>query len=404
MFHIAIGAIAGAAIGAAAAAVAQRARGKRISWKAIAAGAAGGLVAGTVTAATFGAAAAAAGGLAKAGSLALAGGSGGFTEQVTDNVLHERTWHTDAAQTAALGAAAGVATYGAGKGLSALARRAGPAVRGFGTRLAAAAKPLGTRLSALAHRGVAALRHAGSAGARHGRAAWSSARHGLASLPQQARALAGKAAHLPKNLWQGYLRALKSRPLLTKSLTSGALMGSGDLIAQKIEGKESIDWKRTGFMTAYGLVVYGPSTHVWYGWLDKLIPKHTLLPVLAKVGLNAGVWTPYYLSTFTLASGLFNGDRDAASLKRRFGRDFLPTWKADAYVWPAADGIIFTWVPPVLQPAAVSVVSLGWNTYLSLVGNGHSGEDHADEHPHEGEGPPAAESEGLTEALSPLQR
>lgn len=84
-------------------------------------------------------------------------------------------------------------------------------------------------------------------------------------------------------IWRAYLQLLEKRPLFTKSLTSGVLLGIGDLIGQVNwfsvlidvnsfnswsqsifeKKKENIDVKRTSRSTAIGFCEIGPMMHVW---------------------------------------------------------------------------------------------------------------------------------------------
>ena len=72
-----------------------------------------------------------------------------------------------------------------------------------------------------------------------------------------------------KNLFGRYL-------LVTNTVSSGALLGLGDVIQQKIERMQGInksdknDWKRTGKLFIVGLS-QGPPHHYFYIWLDKVI-------------------------------------------------------------------------------------------------------------------------------------
>eukprot|EP01111_Echinosteliopsis_oligospora_P003520 TRINITY_DN1553_c0_g1_i1.p1 TRINITY_DN1553_c0_g1~~TRINITY_DN1553_c0_g1_i1.p1 ORF type:complete len:296 (-),score=55.94 TRINITY_DN1553_c0_g1_i1:15-902(-) len=77
-------------------------------------------------------------------------------------------------------------------------------------------------------------------------------------------------------LWGSYNHALQTAPIVTKSLTSGAMYGLGDVICQvgtRPEGDFKdfkVDWKRVGVMILFGTVVSGPMYHYWFAYLDEL--------------------------------------------------------------------------------------------------------------------------------------
>lgn len=110
MIHILVGAGIGALVGLASYVVVGKLTHQRLSWHAAIAAVLAGAVGGGVTAATLGA-----GGVAAAtfgrtlGAASLGGFAGGATNRTTDDVLTHRTPGKDVLQSAAVGAATGVA-------------------------------------------------------------------------------------------------------------------------------------------------------------------------------------------------------------------------------------------------------------------------------------------------------
>ena len=85
-------------------------------------------------------------------------------------------------------------------------------------------------------------------------------------------------------MFSAYIRALNTRPILTKTVTSAVLFGAGDFMAQKIEGKP-LDGARLARMTAWG-AIFTPFAHMWYGALDKMVPGSGAVVVATKVALD----------------------------------------------------------------------------------------------------------------------
>lgn len=50
-------------------------------------------------------------------------------------------------------------------------------------------------------------------------------------------------------------------------------------------------------------------------------------------------------------------------------QSFLRAWVADCCVWPFANTIGFRLVPTNLRPTFVSVVVVGWQSYMSSIGH-----------------------------------
>lgn len=85
-------------------------------------------------------------------------------------------------------------------------------------------------------------------------------------------------------MFSAYIRALESKPILTKTLTSAVLFGAGDFLSQKMDDKP-FDTARLARMTAWG-AIFTPFAHMWYGALDKMVPGSGALVVASKVALD----------------------------------------------------------------------------------------------------------------------
>lgn len=103
------------------------------------------------------------------------------------------------------------------------------------------------------------------------------------------------AKRLMHNLFGRYLA-------VTNTATSVGLFALGDLLQQvAIERQETIDWKRTGRMTAMGLLI-GPLNHYWYRLLDTRWPGKTHRMVLSKVLMDEVVYAPVGTCIFYLGN------------------------------------------------------------------------------------------------------
>lgn len=82
----------------------------------------------------------------------------------------------------------------------------------------------------------------------------------------------------PARLWRSYNRALKSSPVVTKSVTCMAAYALGDGFAQVATCKAptleqrilSFDAVRMARLALFGLLWIGPTGHAWYRLLDKV--------------------------------------------------------------------------------------------------------------------------------------
>ncbi|KAJ5621871.1 hypothetical protein N7528_005103 [Penicillium herquei] len=167
-----------------------------------------------------------------------------------------------------------------------------------------------------------------------------------------------------------YQAKLAKRPILTASLSSGILFGSGDVLAQQAvdrKGLEKHDFARTGRMALYGGAVFGPVATGWYRILQRhVVMKSTISTAAARVAADQIVFAPTQLTVFLSAMSIMEGTDPIEKLRH----SFVPSYKANLLVWPFVQAVNFTFVPLELRVLVVNLVSLGWNCFLSLLNSG----------------------------------
>ncbi|XP_065880443.1 protein SYM1-like isoform X4 [Euphorbia lathyris] len=90
-----------------------------------------------------------------------------------------------------------------------------------------------------------------------------------------------------------YLGKLESRPIATKTITTSLIYAAADLTAQVFSSSSgSFDLIRTSRMAAYGLLLLGPSQHIWFNFMSKALPKRDVLSTLKKTFLGQAFYGP----------------------------------------------------------------------------------------------------------------
>ncbi|CAI7586734.1 unnamed protein product [Penicillium palitans] len=167
-----------------------------------------------------------------------------------------------------------------------------------------------------------------------------------------------------------YQSKLAKRPILTASITSAFLFGSGDVLAQQAvdrKGLQKHDFARTGRMALYGGAVFGPVATTWFGILQRhVVLKGTASTTAARVAADQVFFAPVQLTCFLSSMAIMEGVDPVERLKTAF----VPAYKANLMVWPFVQGVNFTFVPLELRLLFVNVISLGWNCFLSLMNSG----------------------------------
>jgi Mpv17 / PMP22 family len=177
-----------------------------------------------------------------------------------------------------------------------------------------------------------------------------------------------------------YNNALKSRPLLTKSLTGLTLAGSGDIIAQTIEArkgaqKSSITHNRDPFrrfiaFATFGCLWTGPFNHYWLGYLARRFPPEAgQKAFLQKMFLHHMIWNPFIYFPFLFGyNGLLLG-LSKSDFEEWVKREYFSSLMWCYVVWGPTTVIVFKKVPEHLQSAFMASLSLGWNSFLSWKNN-----------------------------------
>lgn len=181
--------------------------------------------------------------------------------------------------------------------------------------------------------------------------------------------MAGKAimSEMVKAGWSKYLLQLQSNPLRTKAITSGALIGTSDLIAQRIAGAKEFQFKRAFLLMLYGLVYGGPFGHYFHKLMDKVFQgKKGNATVAKKVLLEQLTSSPWNNVLFMVYYGIVVEGRPWSLVRNKVRKDYamvqLTAWK----FWPVVGWINYQYMPLHLRVLFGSFVSSCWAIYLNL--------------------------------------
>ncbi|XP_010905281.1 uncharacterized protein [Elaeis guineensis] len=165
-----------------------------------------------------------------------------------------------------------------------------------------------------------------------------------------------------------YLGMIKTRPVLTKSLTSGAIFVAADVSSQMITLPpfDSLDLIRTLRMAGFGMLVSGPSLHLWFNFLSKILPKRDVLTTFKKMFIGQTLYAPIMNAVFYSVNSALQGET-GAEIIARLKRDLIPTLKSGLVYWPMCDFITFRFIPVHLQPLVSNSFSYLWTIYITYM-------------------------------------
>lgn len=169
--------------------------------------------------------------------------------------------------------------------------------------------------------------------------------------------------------WLGYLAVLRSRPVITKALTSLVGFAIGDVLAQRcVEKKACFDWKRLLRFASAGMLLHGPMGHWFYGSLDSLIPGASARKVAIKVLIDQTVHAPIFGIVFFSYLAALEGKGPlmaAMRVKHELMTQLTGSWK----VWPLAHAVNFAFVPTYQRILYINSIQIGYNMFLSIIGS-----------------------------------
>lgn len=217
-------------------------------------------------------------------------------------------------------------------------------------------------------------------------------------LHRNRRRVRGLGPAMVRRLGRLYSGWLHQAPLLTKALTSAALFGVGDRIAQHSEAEArgaavgasasdelaiititeeregggdeflSASARRTLRMMVWGGCFLAPTLHKWFAVVDRIIPGSGAVVLGKKIALDMFFFAPQISLAFFVTTKCMEGHLPHEAVDA--GLERLPaTLQANYSVWPFANMVAFGVVPIQYRILFSNCVSLWWSSFLSRISN-----------------------------------
>lgn len=171
-------------------------------------------------------------------------------------------------------------------------------------------------------------------------------------------------------LWARYNAMLEAQPLLTKALTSLTGFTIGDILAQNFVNQDGkpYDPMRTIRLGSFGFLVHGTTGHYFYGFLDSKLPGTKPQTVATKVFIDQTIWNPIFGLMFFGYLNLVEG-KSFQDYKNKIKADLKTAVMGSWAVWVPAHTINFAFVPPSQRLLYINSIQIGYNVFLSFLGN-----------------------------------
>jgi len=171
------------------------------------------------------------------------------------------------------------------------------------------------------------------------------------------------------SLWSKYTHLLEVRPFLTRTITTGVVLGLGDAGAQLLTNNyKNYDPKRSAKMAIIGATLIGPHVYGWFKFLEYMIPGSAAGRVITKVVIDQLFWCPYMISLNFAAVGLWNG-RTIDQIIDMLKVNLFPAQVRAWCFWPFIHYMTFGPMPHKFRMLWSNSMSVVWNAYLSSVAN-----------------------------------
>jgi len=159
-------------------------------------------------------------------------------------------------------------------------------------------------------------------------------------------------------------------PLITKTITSGILFLTGDILCQSVENKHDIeskwDYPRMFRMTFFGAAFLGPFGHLWYKLLDSKLPHTSTNSIIKKVAADQLIFGPIFNAAFLVIMPVLERKTLPEAIDNVKDK-FVTVYAVECAVWPPLQAINFKYISPMNRVLFVSGLTIPWNTFLSFV-------------------------------------
>lgn len=173
-----------------------------------------------------------------------------------------------------------------------------------------------------------------------------------------------------------YESILNQSPMLVKSLTSLFGFGVADVVAQGLSTSTNTDSRsspifdgaRTLRFAAFGFLLYGPTSSVWYSSLDTyILPENPTsgLAVASKVFADQVLWAPVLISSlFAFDLAFDTSGTTKPTLSKKIENDLFSALKVNWSFWPMFHLFSFRFVPTEDRILYINCVQVLFNVFL----------------------------------------
>lgn len=170
-----------------------------------------------------------------------------------------------------------------------------------------------------------------------------------------------------------YLQKLDKYPVWTKSITAGSICTLADLTSQGISfaslgafSFSDLDVERILRIAGYGFFLSGPTLHLWFNFMSKILPTRDVMSTIKKICLAQAVYGPIITTIFFSVNAYLQGETKS-EIMARLQRDLIPIFVNGIMYWPICDFITYRYIPVHLQVLVSNSFAYVWTVYLTYI-------------------------------------
>mmetsp|Transcript_17846 Transcript_17846/g.46610 ORF Transcript_17846/g.46610 Transcript_17846/m.46610 type:complete len:227 (+) Transcript_17846:229-909(+) len=161
-----------------------------------------------------------------------------------------------------------------------------------------------------------------------------------------------------------YNSRLAAFPLITTAVSTAIIGAAGDAGSQLLIEQREWDATRTLRFGMLGLILTGPTLHLWYGALYKHFSGVSAVQVLKRVALDQALFAPTFTAAFVSILFATEG-RSLTELRGHMERNYAESVCVNWVMWIPAQVINFRFIPSAHSVLFANFVAVFWNSYLS---------------------------------------
>lgn len=176
--------------------------------------------------------------------------------------------------------------------------------------------------------------------------------------------------------WIWYSFQIENRPLVTKVITAGCLVGTANFASQILSHfyhkgipVPPMNWYQTFEFCLMGLLLHAPVTHYYYLLLDGVFPPTpspwTIVTII-KLLIDQLIFAPIFLAAVFIFLDVMDG-KSIKVIRHHFASDWFSTLVDNWKLWVPASFFNLSFCPPCYRVLFSNIIFFVWSIVLSFL-------------------------------------